>query len=493
MIVQVIVLVATLMFSIFPLTDTDIWWHLACGREWVTTWTLVREPVVNVHEYFQQVVVAVYDLGGASLLVALKALLWSLVFSLFLLPCQNLLKSASRNRQVAVSSFLILSLFVFRYQLEMRPIVFSLLFLGIYWNVLPWLFSECPAAVSAKKRLAAKITGGVTLLVLQWLWCKFQGLYILGPIFAVAACATSLDLKNIQRKDLWGRLAFVLALFAMPFLHREGSLLVAYPFELLNRLLGLSPSAAIFASEIAENRSPLTLLMQGENTVTSSLMVMFTVAGAVMTAKNGLQLFKNVQGVSLLTASVLALVAERNFILFLPIFLSLLIKESFSFNSESLQKTRGLLRKMVFVGGVCLIFLVLGLWMKSLKAYGASMVSYQRVPVAAVEWMKAHPHDGRLFNDDRAGGYLALMNPADSIYIDGRFMLKTADFFEQYLEFARSPETFVAAAESQDVRRAIFPLKYYARWDSLINFLAANPATGWRLSYADDYFCVFDR
>jgi len=25
-------LIATL-FSIFPLTDTDIWWHLACARE----------------------------------------------------------------------------------------------------------------------------------------------------------------------------------------------------------------------------------------------------------------------------------------------------------------------------------------------------------------------------------------------------------------------------------------------------------------------------
>ncbi len=38
-------------FAIFPLTDTDIWWHLACAREWVTTWTPVREQVVTVHEY----------------------------------------------------------------------------------------------------------------------------------------------------------------------------------------------------------------------------------------------------------------------------------------------------------------------------------------------------------------------------------------------------------------------------------------------------------
>ena len=92
----------------------------------------MREPVVNVHEYFQQVVAIVYDVGGAPLLVAFKAVLWSLVFALFLrgVKCRNLTSSA-----IAV-----VILFIFRYQLEIRPVLFSLLFLGIYWNVLPWLF-----------------------------------------------------------------------------------------------------------------------------------------------------------------------------------------------------------------------------------------------------------------------------------------------------------------------------------------------------------------
>ena len=84
-----IVPLAVSLFAIFPLTDTDIWWHLACAREWVTTWTPVRTPVVNVHEYFQQVVGFVYALGGAPLLVAFKALLWGGVFALFLFPLRR--------------------------------------------------------------------------------------------------------------------------------------------------------------------------------------------------------------------------------------------------------------------------------------------------------------------------------------------------------------------------------------------------------------------
>ena len=84
-----VIVAFVILFAIFPLTDTDIWWHLACAREWVTTWTPVRAPVVNVHEYFQLVVGFVYGLGGAPLLVAFKAVLWGAVFALFLRrrPC----------------------------------------------------------------------------------------------------------------------------------------------------------------------------------------------------------------------------------------------------------------------------------------------------------------------------------------------------------------------------------------------------------------------
>ena len=119
------------------------------------------------------------------------------------------------------------------------------------------------------------------------------------------------------------------------------------------------------------------------------------------------------------------------------------------------------------------------------------MVAYQRVPVGAANWMLQHLHTGRLFNDDRAGGYFAFMNPTDSIYIDGRFILKTADFFERYLEYANNPALFLADADSLNIDRAVFPLRYYARWDSLLHALEKTPR--WRLAYRDDYFVVFDK
>ncbi|MBR2091556.1 MAG: hypothetical protein IJ905_14700 [Fibrobacter sp.] len=537
----VLVSVAVALFAVFPLTDTDIWWHLACAREWVTTWTPVREPVVNVHEFFQQSVAFVYNIGGAPLLVAFKAASWGGVFALFLWPARH--RSAFK-----ISAIIALILFVFRFHFEMRPVVFSLVFLGFYWNVLPWLFDEiarvdeknhcCDSRLKClsgterkcsdrihKVRLIAAL---LFLLVLQWVWCKCQGLYILGPIFATLTLCSKIFATNGKSqsactKKVVLQTSFVLLLFAMPFFHREGWDLFLYPFGLLDRLLGTSPSAAIFASEIAENRSPFTLLMAGENVLESVLMVALCFVGIFVSVvklcradtDERSKIEELPRTLWFVMTAILVLIAERNFVLFLPVLIAAFISSSafFScFSSLAFRFTR--LTHLHFVqhssariyenkfscitrlASVCrlssivLIAFLLGLWVKSLSSYD-SAIAYQRVPVAATEWMKAHPHQGRLFNDDRAGGYLAFMNPSDSIFIDGRFMLKTADFFERYLKYSESPQLFLHDADSLNIGRVVLPLRYYARWNKLI--VTLDSVELWHIAYQDSFFVVIDR
>lgn len=492
-----IIAVFVILFAIFPLTDTDIWWHLACAREWVTTWTPVRTPIVNVHEYFQQVVGFVYGLGGAPLLVAFKAVLWGVVFALFVrgvrhgeLP-KNVIASPVGGPATSVawwwqSLVAILLIFVFRYHFEIRPVLFSLIFLGVYWNVFPWLFRPRRCG---RGEILRKVAASALMLVIQWLWCKCQGLYILGPIFAILVlCVSLLESKKQGRfsaKYIVPQVVFVLLLWAMPFLHREGLALFLYPFGLLDRLLGLTPSAAVFASQISENRSPITLLMAGENILESVLMVLLCMAGMGFAMWRLYQARRlDVLNVSLLVTAILALVAERNFVLFLPVLLATL--SNFPFHTPHFTSCR-LLSTVYFL----LTFFILGLWARSLSAYDFSMVAYQRVPVDAARWMQDHPHQGRLFNDDRAGGYLTFVNPADSIYIDGRFILKTADFFERYLNYAKDPALFMHDADSLGIDRALFPLLYYARWDELM--FALNQDSRWHQVYRDKYFAVFDK
>lgn len=528
------------LFAVFPLTDTDIWWHLACAREWVTTWTPVREPVVNVHEYFQQTVAFVYNLGGARLLVAFKAILWGLVFALFIWPsvrnpqrtmpqkmlctCHpenaserltpDLQDNVMANPVGVKQSILLLAifatiLFIFRYQFEIRPVLFSLLFLGVYWNILPRLIIGNVLRHSSFWVLL--------VFVLQFLWCKFQGLYILGPIFALTVLAFEcLNTRNfglrISRKSFLCQIAFVVLLFAMPFFHREGLNLFLYPFGLLDRLLGLSPSAAVFASEIAENRSPITLLMAGENVLQSALMIVLCVVGIVravyclclifsisrsrpiILANAKIQNFPVdcTRALWLFVTAFLALVAERNFMLFLPVLFAVAFKcmDSLPRSAWPRMTAYSQLPTVCFLFPALLIAFLLGLWLRSVSNYD-SMVAYQRVPVAAAEWMKSHPHSGRLFNDDRAGGYLAFVNPSDSTYIDGRFILKTAEFFENYLRYAEAPQVFLHDADAQNMDRVVLPLRYYARWDKLLATL--DSAENWHVAYRDSLFVVMDR
>lgn len=532
-----ILFIVVALFSFFPLTDTDIWWHLACAREWVSTWTAVRTPVVNVHELFQKSVAFVYEWGGAGLLVIFKSLLWGIVFLLFM-------RAGSKKRDIpwirlAVTCAL---LFLFRYQFEIRPVIFSLLFLGIYWNVLPYIFQR-------KKGIAAKqIALCLVLLLIQWGWCKCQGLFIFGPLFASAAfVVTVLKAKNSGEniKNLLPRGLLPLAMFAMPFLHREGLSLFLYPYGLLDRLLGLSQSASVFASEIAENRSPVTLLLAGENTLVSFGMVFLAIVSIGHELLRILILRKEflqddacgiLRHIMLLVTAILSLVAERNFVLFLPVFTALwlgpwrilrlgcktipsvsvgvpsaaadtleTVSEHRVITTSVPESGRPAFRILFFV----FIAFLLGLWIRSLLAYDRSMVAYQRVPVTAAEWMKVHPHCGRLFNDDRAGGYLAFVNPKDSTYIDGRFILKTAEFFERYLLFSREPDSFMEYAVENQIDRVILPIRYYARWESLVAVLLGNGIAGemdletvkspdktsyvWRLVYHDEFYVVIDR
>ena len=83
------------------------------------------------------------------------------------------------------------------------------------------------------------------------------------------------------------------------------------------------------------------------------------------------------------------------------------------------------------------------------------------------------------------------MNPSDSTYIDGRFILKTAEFFERYLSYSTDPQTFLHDADVQNIDRVVLPLRYYARWDKLLSTL--DSAENWHLAYRDSLFVVMDR
>jgi hypothetical protein len=484
-------ILAVSLFSIFPLTDTDIWWHLACARDTIAhgfldqdplTWTEARTPWINVHAFFQLMVYEIYSVGKAPLLVAVKALLWGLVFFLFLLPAKQ--KNQENAQKTAYLFPLVISLFfifILRYSLELRPVLFSLIFLGCYWNVLPKI-------LETNRRASQRVFYLVTIIVIQFIWCRTQGLYILGPLLASLYVADRWKMRTSKMK--WGSVGLVAILFFLPLLHRQGLELLLYPFGLLDRLVGVTSAVAIFSHEIAENCSPISLVLAWENggaSLAAVIMAIVSLVGAIIALKRGVG--ERWRWVWLGICAILALIAERNVVLLLPLFVASIFQSSFSL-TEAPRRTLSIALSIV---SVIFLFFILGFWIRSLGAYNTQMISKERVPVQASAWMANHPllRTGHLFNDDRAGGYLAWKLPQIKTYIDGRFILKTGPFFERYLHYARVPETFLRDAETQNITRAILPIRYYTQWNSLALALLQNE--NWNLVYRDDYYVIFDR
>lgn len=489
---KILFAICVTVFAFFPLTDTDIWWHLASARDFLENglatddpfcWTASKSPWINVHLYFQLALYGVEHFAGTFGLVALKALLWGLVAFLWILPVK---------RKILPVHFALLFAFafLFRYAFECRPILLSMLFLGIFWNLLPQL----------EKRISAKwILSTVVLIAVEWIWVRTQGLFPLGFVLAFGAIAFSFQDLSLSGKV--GNGIFFFLLLLTPLAHTQGVQLWLYPLELLNRLVGGNASSQIFSQQIAENRAPTTLLAQGENqaAMIALLVGIFISAFAILRHRH---LAKPFQIAWLVIGIFLAATAERNLTLFFFPFASIVLSHSGELLSlrSALEKNLSVSKKMfstsLQIFTVLGIAFVVGTFVRSLPAYfengSFKTISAERLPIGAVEFMRSNPQfvSSRLFNDDRSGGYIEWKLLGVKTFADGRFILKDSTFLANYLKFSEKPEEFFSFADSLSIQRVLLPVRYIPLWIPLAKALEQNPE--WTCVYQDSVYAVWD-
>ena len=481
------------LFAFFPLTDSDIWWHLASARDFLENgmawddpfcWTPSKSPWINVHLFFQLAVYRIFETFGALGLVALKSLLWGAVAFLWLLPMKRKVLWVHFALWVSFA-------FLFRYAFECRPILATMLFLGIFWNLLPQL----------EKRITIKwILSAFVLLGVEWVWVRIQGLFPLG--FCIAFFAIAFSFPSLSRAHKVANGIFFALLLATPLAHEQGIVLWNYPMELLNRLVGGTASSQIFAQQIAENRAPTTLLVLGENRVAMIALLLGILISAFVILKHR-RLAKPFQVAWLVVGIFLAATAERNLVLFFFPFAAIVLG-----HSGALLGARKWLRKNFSVSKekfsfglkvltVLGIAFVLGTFVRSLPAYfdhGAfKAISMERVPVGAVDFMRQNPmlENSKIFNDDRSGGYMEWALPGVKTFADGRFILKDSTFFANYLNFAEKPAEFFTFSDSLSVNRVLLPIRYIPLWKKLVYALDEN--SKWNRVYQDSAYAVWDK
>jgi tetratricopeptide (TPR) repeat protein len=229
------------LLGVFPLKDTDIFWHLRTGqiireagqvpRTDFFTYTREGAPWIDLHWIFQIAVSWLYERGGAVALNIAKCIVTCLAVLILI---------TSRRRDwpmwVTVVAWLP-ALLVLGGRMYVRPETLSLLYLSVFlavltrWDRHPYLVAILP--------------------MIQVAWVNSHGLFVLGPIILVMAMLEAAlrpgSLAGGARR--WWRIAGIgiLATFAACLVNPYGIRGAVYPIELAGTMTN-----TVFSLNIAE-------------------------------------------------------------------------------------------------------------------------------------------------------------------------------------------------------------------------------------------------
>jgi hypothetical protein len=109
-------------------------------------------------------------------------------------------------------------------------------------------------------------------------------------------------------------------------------------------------------------------------------------------------------------------------------------------------------------------------------------------PVAAVDYLRQHPHPKGMFNDYFYGGYLIWqLGPQHKVFIDGRGDLyEYSGVFQDYVDISHLKRNALSLLNKYGIQSCLTDRK-----GPLATLLAASP--DWKQDYADDLSVIFVR
>jgi hypothetical protein len=487
-------------FVYFPITNTDIWWHLTAAREMFAqksilyfdpfSYTLNNPEWINLHWIFQLLAYVTYTFSGAGGLVFIKCIT---VFGMGLF-----LSLIFQNKRYMICTATIFTLLIYsaRHLILARPLVITLVCIAIFICFFERFLST------------RKLFYLFLLLPLQIIWTNSQGLFLIGPV--IAGCyllgntlnrivynltvrpSIQWDIKKILPVEFS---IFFLLILCSCLLNPYGWQGFLFPFKLLGRI---DPSQAnIYARNISENMPFFSLT--GKDIHYTYAVILATV-GVLLSFLVNIRDFRWTHILLFGIFLYLAFMAKRNIILYF-IVIPPIIGYNYSVSMKD-EGQKGLIRtllakqnrtiKMGVLGTVAIILIfTLFLHARTITKFPTkSTLSPFRVPTGAVEYLKDHPVEGRMFNSIRYGGYLMWhFSPEKKVYIDGRLIIRPPGYFADYLSILDNPVLFPPVADRFGITHAILPTAIFYRSMPLVKWLYISPA--WDMVFADGNSVVF--
>jgi tetratricopeptide (TPR) repeat protein len=495
------VAVGAFVVSLGPISDGDIYWHLAAGREILHQRALLRfdpftlsaagRPWVDVHWLFQIGAYALYALSGFTGLAIAKAALVAGGAMLLVRVAENSGGALARGVcAVAVLGGLILD----RHLVPLRPLIVTLVLLAVFLLALERLRTQPTRARWA----------WVVLPLAQIVWCNCQGLAPLGPLLVAMYLAGSwLSTRGFRRWPFASEdassvrpLALVLGVCLLAsFVTPYGLDAVVLPLRLLGRIS--QGHASVFSTEVAENIPPFVLERTAPELVWHFKWVLALLAATIALARPHFHLAHLLAIAAFLG---LALMANRNLPLFYwvaaPI-LAITLAPGLRLLASRIGPWLGdLPTRLRRYGGTAVLatllggeLLLAGLVLSREPAPGSPTPFH--FPVESAHRLAGTRAAGPVFATDQHGGYLKFAVSSLRPYIDTRLVLHTEKEYADYLALFDDPARFDALNAREHFGAVVLTTAYPDRYLGLIWHLADS--ADWRLAYTDGYEVLFLR
>jgi hypothetical protein len=481
-----ICVVLTSFFVYFPITDSDIFWHLAAGREMIArkhfiytdpfAYTLASPRWIDLHWLFQLLMYGLYSAGGERMLILFKMFMVSGVAALLCLTHRS-------SRYVFFSA--VFSSFLFyevRYLIDIRPVLITMFCMAAYL----FLFEN-----ARQKNQAAFLW---LCIPLQIIWTNSQGLYAVG-LFIIGAYWMESVALFFRHKNNNAAMETVLLLLctASCLINPYGLAGVRLPFELFSRI---TPTANnIYSMNISEN-VPLFSLT-GFETVYRTAVIVTAIIASLLFIINWKKI-RIAQVILFIGFLLLALSAVRNVLLYIIIVIPIIGYHAASLDIWSRLMTLPLKyrRFFSFAGYLVVLTMLIVLLFRHATIVAACpphrTLSPFRFPEKITEYIIRNPIPGNMFNDIRYGGYLMWhLYPEKKVFIDTRLVIRPPEFFAEYLAISDHPELFAAVAKKFNITYAIVPSALFTRHLKLIQWLYNSD--DWHIAFTDGASVIFVR
>jgi hypothetical protein len=481
----VLAAVFSAFFVYFPITDTDIFWHLAAGKEMVRSggilftdpfaFSLASPQWIDLHWLFQLAVFGLHSLGGERALITFKL---ACVASTVILLCSI----HPRRRYAVVASLISIVLFYnARYLICLRPVLITIVCMASYF-----LLFEYARRTERHRFLWLG-------LPLQVIWTNSQGLFMIG-LFIISAYLFEEVVGWLRKNGPFPSVhaAVTIAASAGCLLNPWGIDGLRLPFRLLQRI---SPSANnIYSLNIAEN-VPLFSLSGYESlyTVTVAVTALIVIALFIINRKD----FRAAHMALFAGFLYLAWSAERNVLLYIVAIIPIIGFHGSRCDvtghpARSIHSGNKISSALIMIPILVIVLLVIRHSMVVAVFPPHRQLSPFRFPEKICDYLEQYPCEGRMFNDIRQGGYLIWrMYPPKQVFIDGRLIIRSPEFFSEYLAILKQPTLFTRVAEKFNITQVILPWAVFDLHHRLIQWLYHSDE--WQLEYTDGASVLFVR